>query len=389
MMSDLATGHPELRALIEDEISRTGPVTLARFMELALYHPEFGYYLQATRHPGRGGDFITSPEISPYFGLTVARQVVECWKRLGQPASWVVREFGSGIGGLAYDILAGVSRESAEAYQGLVYEAIEINPFHRESIQHAMAEAKLDHKVNVARSSDELATIEGVVLANEVADAMPAHRLVRLTDGWQEAHVTSEDGEFGWVMAHPNPVALSALQQIEMEGNDLEEGAVLDLSPAAADWFRHIGQGIDRGYALVIDYGYEADMLFSDHRLQGTLRGYSGHTVTDDPFIRVGEQDLTIHVDFTALRKAGEEAGFVGAGITTQGAFLSSLGMGEFLLDLQKDPETDVETYLGSQAVVLRLIDPGGLGRFSVMMMARNAPVEPPLLGFSVAPPAF
>ena len=140
---------------------------------------------------------------------------------------------------------------------------------------------------------------------------------------------------------------------------------------------------------MVIDYGYPADELFSRHRLVGTLRGYSGHSVTDNPFQRVGDQDLTVHVDFSALRRAGESAGMTFAGLTTQGAFLAGLGLGDYLTALQSDPEAGPAEYLGTQAVIMRLIDPGGLGRFRVLMMAKDAPVEPPLLGFSVNPPPF
>jgi SAM-dependent MidA family methyltransferase len=173
------------------------------------------------------------------------------------------------------------------------------------------------------------------------------------------------------------------------EGVVLSEGDLVDASPAAARWFGSVARGVGRGYAIVIDYGYPAAELYRSHRLRGTVRAYAGHTVSDDPFRRVGRQDLTAHVDFTALQRAGEEAGLTFAGLTTQGAFLASLGLGDVLLDLQRDPATTPADYYAAQAAVHRLIDPGGLGRFRVLLMVRDAPTTPPLRGLTIPPPPF
>jgi SAM-dependent MidA family methyltransferase len=167
------------------------------------------------------------------------------------------------------------------------------------------------------------------------------------------------------------------------------EGGIYDVSPAAAIWFGEACRGLERGYTILIDYGYQAGELYRDHRLTGSLRGYYGHTVTDDPFNHIGDQDLTIHVDFSALQRAGESAGLQLAGLTTQGAMLASLGLGDLLMDMQREPGTRMDEYLATQAVVLRLIDPGGLGRFRVQVMAKGAPVSPRLRLFNVEPPAF
>jgi SAM-dependent MidA family methyltransferase len=173
------------------------------------------------------------------------------------------------------------------------------------------------------------------------------------------------------------------------EGVTLTDGDQIEVSPAAGEWFASVGRGLERGYAIVIDYGYAATELYRGHRLGGTVRGYFEHTVTDDPFLRVGEQDLTAHVDFTALQRAGESVGMTFAGLTTQGALLSSLGLGEFLLQLQSDPTTTLPDYLGAQSAIYRLIDPGGLGRFGVLLMAKDAPIEPSLRGLREKPPSF
>jgi SAM-dependent MidA family methyltransferase len=227
------------------------------------------------------------------------------------------------------------------------------------------------------------------MLANEVADALPVHRL-RLTDeGWMEAYVCWTDDRFGWRLDALTADAEASFRELARERIDFATHDIVEVSPAATIWFRNAVERLERGYAVVIDYGYPAAQLYRDHRLEGTLRGYAGHTVTDDPFVRVGRQDLTSHVDFTALRRAGDAAGLDHAGYTTQGAFMSSLGLGDVLARLQQDPATTVEDYLAAQAVILRLIDPGGLGRFGVMIMGRNAPMEPPLRGFEIASPEF
>ena len=154
------------------------------------------------------------------------------------------------------------------------------------------------------------------------------------------------------------------------------DGDQIDLSPASADWFRQAAAGLARGYAIVVDYGYPAGELYRGHRLAGTVRAYREHTVTDDPFGAPGDEDLTFHVDFTLLREAGEAAGLAFAGQTTQGEMLAALGMGDFLVALGQDPRTPAAEYYAAQAAVLRLIDPAGMGRFGVLFMARDAPID-------------
>jgi SAM-dependent MidA family methyltransferase len=381
-MSDIAD-------IIQTEIkSNDGRITLAQFMELALYHAEHGYYLTAARKPGRGGDFLTSPEASPLFGITIARQIAECWERMGRPADFSIREYGSGVGGLAYDILAGLSDAAPELFTSITYRLVERNRIRQAEALTAFRDMGLIDRI-VDESDATLEPITGVILANEVADAFPAHRLVFEAGRFCEAWVVSSEDGFRFENGPVSDEGELAVQQLQDDGVRLVEGGVYDVSPASAAWFEGACRHLARGYALVIDYGYEAPELYQHHRLSGTLRGYFGHTATEDPFANIGAQDLTVHVDFTALQRAGEAAGLTFAGLTTQGAFLAGLGLGEHLLQLQAEPEITMSEYMAAQAVVARLIDPGGLGRFRVLMMTRDAPVDPPLQGFSIAPPSF
>lgn len=386
-----ATGNPHLIAAIRDDIAaQGGRITFARFMDLALYHPEWGYYQAAQRRPGRPGDFLTAPEAHPFFGITLARQLAECWERLGQPGQFVVREYGPGIGGLAWDIIGGLQREHPACVAALSYELVERNPQRVAEALTAFRDEDLGDTVRAVAPEEvaALPPITGVILANEVADAFPVHRLIwqggELREGWviwDGAGFAEEIDELSAHAKDANPAGM-----LEAHGISLKEGDRIEISPAARAWFADAASRLERGYAIVIDYGYPAAQLYQAHRLEGTVRAYHAHTVTDDPFANVGEQDLTAHVDFTALREAGEAAGLTFAGQTNQAAFLTSLDMGNLMVSLGQDPETTMEEYLAAQAAVLRLIDPGSLGRFGVLLMARNAPIEPPLRGLSFPP---
>jgi len=390
-------GAPALVAAIRTEIAaQGGRITFARFMELALYHPAHGYYLAPERRPGRGGDFLTAPETHPFFGFALARLLADCWERLERPDPFIVREYGAGVGGLAYDLIAGLSQTAPAAAAALRYRLIEPNPHRRQQALAAMAEVGLADRVTVEvpppGEDPTLEPIVGVVLANEVADALPVHRLVwrgGRDDGslreryvvWRDeissAGFVAEEGDLSPPARRFEPAA-----RLREAGVRLADGDLLEMSPAAAAWIGGVARGLARGYVLVIDYGYETAELYRAHRLRGTLRGYHQHTVTDDPFRRVGEQDLTAHVDFGALRRAGVAAGLLPAGFTTQAEFMTALGLGDLLVGLQAEPQTSAEEYLASRAAVFRLIDPGGMGRFGVLAMARAALVVPPLLGF-------
>jgi SAM-dependent MidA family methyltransferase len=388
------TDKPDLIAVIRAEIDAAGGrIPFARFMELALYHPAWGYYVSPVRRPGRPGDFLTAPETHPFFGITLARQIAECWERLDRPDPFVVREYGSGIGALAWDVIAGLSKETPQCRAALQYRLVETNPHRLAQSLAGFAEGGLG---DVVRSEAippgmDPEPVTGVMIANEVADAFPVHRLIwrdgRLREGWvvwSGDGFAEEEGDLS-----PEAAAVDPEGMLRQNGITLDQGDRIEISPAAVTWFVSAARGVRRGYAIVIDYGYPAAELYRAHRLAGTVRAHRAHTVTDDPFAQVGEQDLTAHVDFSALRRAGEDAGLTFAGQTNQGAFLASLEMGNLLVALGKDPQTSLPEYLAAQAATLRLIDPGGMGRFGVLIMARDAPVFPPLKGFTVQPLSF
>ena len=378
-------GVPQLIAAIRDAItSGGGRITFAAFMDLALSHPEYGYYRSPERRPGRGGDFLTAPETTPYFGFMVARQIAECWERLGRPDPFTIREIGSGIGGLAYDVIAALLDNHPELRGSLSYRLAEPNPYRQAEAVAAMAQAGLGDIV-IAEDTDAPAEpITGVVLANEVADALPVHRLVVRNGRLAERYVSWVDGAFAETEGEVSDPELGEplLRRLRGEGVTLTDGDRLDVSPASVAWFRAAARGLERGYLLAIDYGYPAAELYRGHRLGGTLRTYAGHVAGDDPFVRVGEQDLTAHVDFSALAAGGAAEGMALAGLTQQSLFLERLGLGQVLLEAQETEGMTTTEYFALRSAIFRLIDPGGMGRFHVLAMARDAPVDPPLLGF-------
>ena len=384
-------GNAQLSDALRAEIAaQDGRIPFTRFMELALYHPDWGYYHAAQRRPGRPGDFLTAPEAHPFFGITLARQVAECWERLERPDPFVVREYGPGVGGLAWDIIGGLQREHPACLAALTYELVERNP---QRVAEALAAFRDEGlgEVVCAVDPEEIdirPSITGVILANEVADAFPVHRLIWQDGDLREGWVTWDGTGFAEQIAELSSQARQAnpAGMLRTNGISLLEGDRIEISPAAAAWFAAAASRLERGYVIVIDYGYPAAQLYQAHRLEGTVRAYRAHTVTDDAFANAGEQDLTAHVDFTALREAGERAGLTFAGQTNQAAFLTGLDMGSLMVELGQDPETTMEEYLAAQAAVLRLIDPGSLGRFGVLLMARDAPVDPPLRGLSFPP---
>lgn len=378
-------GNADLIEAMRNELLESGPMTFARFMERALYDPEHGYYMSPTRRPGRGGDFLTAPELHPFFGLTIGRQVAECWRRLDRPDPFTILEYGSGIGGLAYDVLVGLLVAEPDLRDGLDYWFNETNPHRMWEAWQAMDEVGLS---DIAGKDDGTASYTGVILANEFVDAQPVHRLRWTGSSFEEIWVTWDDphgfadvfGPLSPEMAAFDPPAYLARAGVDMDAWPVD--ARIEVSPEAASWAGQLADRLTRGYGLVIDYGYPAAELYAGHRLGGLVRAYHGHQVTDNPYEAVGERDLTAHVDFSLLVEAAERSGLSAIGLTTQADFLANAGLGELLVEVQQDPTTDAEEYYRAQAAVFRLIDPGGLGRFRVLGLAKDAPVEPPLRGF-------
>ena len=369
----------DLVARIRAEIERDGPLSFARFMDLALYDPLGGYYRAAAPRPGREGDFLTSPEAHPIFGAALARAVADAWDRLDRPDPFVLREYGAGTGTLAAAILDGLARERPDLAGILRYDPIEVEPRRLEAIA-----ARLTTSGHGAALASTMAPvggpIDGVVLANEVLDALPTHRVVVRDSALREVAVTWHDGGFADIEIEPSTPSLAA--RLDAEGVALGEGQHAEICLALDGWMADAAAGLGRGILLLIDYGYPAGELYDQvRRPDGTLRAYLRHRVHDDPYVHVGRQDLTAHVDVSAVERAATAAGLSHLGTTTQAEFLVGLGTEGLLQAIQADPATTIEDYLAVRSALLRLLDPAAMGRFRVMAFGRGWPDGPPLVG--------
>jgi SAM-dependent MidA family methyltransferase len=377
--------QPDLEAVGEDaalvarihaEIERDGPITFARFMDLALYDPDAGYYRAATARPGRdGGDFLTAPEAHPIFGAALSRSVGDAWDRLDRPSTFVLREYGAGTGTLAVAILDGLAAERPDLAGVIAYQAVEVEPARLDAIATRLAAAGHD---GIAGRSARLSpddAVEGFILANEVLDALPTHRVVGRADGLREILVGSSDGRFVDVETEPTTNALAT--RLRADGVVLAEGQRAEICLALEPWLGDVARGLRRGMALLIDYGYPATELYDPvRRRDGTLRAYLRHRVHDDPYVHVGRQDLTAHVDVSAVMRAAATAGLEHLGTTTQAEFLVGLGTESLLRAIQTDPATTMEGYLDVRSALMRLLDPAAMGRFRVMAFGRGWPAE-------------
>jgi SAM-dependent MidA family methyltransferase len=367
-----------LVARIHEEIARDGPITFARFMDLALYDPEGGYYRAEAARPGRDGDFLTAPEAHPIFGAALARAVADVWDRLGRPEQFVLREYGAGTGTLALAVLDGLAAEHPELAAGLRYDPIEVEPRRIPAIESRLAAAGHRDALGAREVSGRPAV--GFVLANEVLDALPVHRVIVRDGVLREVLVGSRDGAFVDVEAEPTTPDLAA--RLADESVQLAEGQRAEICLAIGPWLSKAAAGLERGVLLLIDYGYPASELYDPvRRREGTLRAYLRHRVHDDPYIHVGRQDLTAHVDVSAVERAAAAVGLDHLGTTTQAEFLVGLGTEGLLRAIQADPATSLEAYLAVRSALMRLLDPGAMGRFRVVAFARGWPAGRILAG--------
>lgn len=369
-----AAAHSErlvdhIRADMRD---RDGALPFSRFMELALYAPGLGYYAAGARKFGADGDFVTAPEVSELFGRCLAHQ---CLQVFDQSQAQIL-ELGAGSGALAVTVLRELRAQDRLPDR---YWILEPSADLRRRQQQL-----LEQDDELARRVSWLDTLpdafSGVVLANEVLDALPVERF-RVTDGGfeQACVIWGDDGfQWSWRMA-PTPLhdALTALQQDLAE--PMPSGYVSELCLWTAPWLRSLGDALQTGLALLIDYGYPRREHYHPQRHQGTLQCHYRHRVHDDPLSLVGLQDITAFVDFTAVAEAADAAGLEVAGFTSQAQFL--IGAGLMDLVAESDPG-DMRAHLELMRQVKMLTLPGEMGeRFKVMGLARN--LDAPLAGFS------
>lgn len=316
---------------LRNRIDETGGLPFVEFMAACLYHPRYGYYMTPRERIGKGGDFFTSSSVNALFGRLIARQLIQMAELLGGESFQVVEQ-GAGEGHLALDILDTLAIEAPDLYRRLNYTLVEIGSASRERQSRTLAAHA--HQVTW-RGADEWHIVSGCFLSNELVDAFPVHVVEKQGGQIREIYVVNGTaGAFSEELREPSTPMLD--KHFHWLGAAPVEGNRAEVNLAAPVWMREVGGRIGRGFVLTIDYGYPAAELYGFHRRTGTLLCYRQHQADDDPYSAVGEKDITSHVDFTALRQAGEEAGLTTLWFGEQYRFLLGLGFFEELLRLQE-----------------------------------------------------
>ena len=392
--------NPQIKAALVEAIGQApdGRITFERFMEIVLYQPGAGYYTHRAGLIGARGDFYTAPHLTPVFGELVARQVAEFWERLGRPAHFEIVEMGAGQGLLASDILTILYRTEPTLWAGLVYTIIEVSEPLRRSQQRRLEAVpdgrELSQRVRWADLNDLAPdSVQGCFVSNELLDAFPVHGVIIQGGHLQEIYVRYDETtdrfeeEFGPLS---NPALAHYFERLGLKLTEYQDGYRTEVNLRMLDWLWQVARSLGQGFILTIDYGYPAAQRYHPLRRDGSLQCYASHQVHDDPYINLGRQDITSHVDFTTLIEGGESLGLHKEGFTKQANFLAALGIGERLVALA-DPAYRVQAglttkqQLAEYEALQRLINPTVLGNFGVLIQSRHVPtLTQPLTGLSM-----
>jgi len=353
--------------LIREEIRKSGAISFARFMELALYCPETGYYESKKDIVGRGGDFVTSVSTGSLFGEMLAFQFADWLKPLGDNV--IIAEAGAHDGRLARDILGWLQANSPGIFEKLTYVLVEPSSRRRDWQRETLA--GFENQVQWIAQLSELKKrqfVSGIIFSNELLDAFAVHRYgwSAAKREWFEWGVALNAEQFCWTQI-PLKSGASKLCPLELE-KVLPDGYVIETCPSAEAWWREAASVLTHGKLVAIDYGHAAGEEFSPARIRGTLRAYYRHQVSDDLLAHPGEQDLTAHVNFAAIQAAGEAAGLRTEQFCTQPQFLTRI--------LQKAVAEQKFTRMDAKQVrqFQTLTHPEHLGRaFRVLVQARGA----------------
>jgi len=354
-----------------------GPIPFAEFMSECLYHPEHGYYSRLSER--RAGDYYTSVDVHPIFGRLLARQLAEMWEALGSPELFIAVESAAGVGRLAANILDFAARELPEFYSALRYVAVEHSPARR--AEHAAALASHVALGRVSSSAEVPQNIPaGCIFSNELLDALPTHRVLMRGGKLQEVHVALKDDKFVEVIREPSTPALA--EYFREQGINLPDVLQSEACLEACSWIENAGRAIVRGFVMTIDYGHESNALYNERHNRGTLLAYRNHIVNENILDSPGEQDLTSHVNFTALDVWGRRVGLIRTGLVTQSEFLVALGKGNEFADLYDPGQSGVDQ-LRARLLLKNLIHPEGLGEKFQVLIQHKRIENPKLTGLS------
>ncbi|MBI4233243.1 MAG: SAM-dependent methyltransferase [Chloroflexi bacterium] len=352
----------ELVALIQQERR----ISFARFMELALFSPRGGYY-SSPEGIGAHGDYFTSPLAHPVFGALLSLQLEQMWRLLGSPPTFTAVEPGAGNGLLAQAIVEYSQHLAPDFSHALRYVALDRYP-----VSPDLAWPSRPPASRLVAQGIPLRGVVGCVLTNELLDSFPVHRFKVQGGRILEVFVTLQGDRFVETLAEPSTPTLEAY--LHGPGFTLPDGFQGEVNLALDPWMQEVAAALERGFVLTIDYGALAPELYSAARTGGTLRCYYKHTLSGNPYVRVGQQDITAHVDFSAPMELGARCGLECLGYTTQREFLLNLGFEAFLKGLAQKRLPQRE-YLSNRMGMEELVRPEGLGRFKVLAQGKRVDV--------------
>ncbi|MBZ0157169.1 MAG: SAM-dependent methyltransferase [Alphaproteobacteria bacterium] len=360
-----------LKEKIIEKIRKEGPVSFETFMKMALYYPGLGYYMKDSTRIGKAGDFYTSPHLHPLFGAMLGRQMEEMWEVLLRPERFRIVEMGAGMGYLAGDLLDYL--RDREIFRHIDYSIVEMNPAMREQQRKLLEGSGAD--IRWFSDLKGVGEVTGCFLSNELLDAFPV-RIVEQAEELVEIRVDVQEDAFVEV---PGPADGECRAYFREFAPRLPHGYRTEINLRIRDWLHDVSRCLRSGFLLTIDYGYTAEEYYSEDRSRGTLLCYYRHQISENPYRHIGEQDITAHVNFSSLKKWGEELGFSTAGYCPQGTYLVALGIDEVLREKYGDAPDPFEI-----AKIKGLIFPQGMGEsHQVMLQYRGAGV-PSLRGFSL-----
>jgi len=383
---DIDDSNQELCDLIFQRIAASPQqrITFAEYMDLALYHPQHGYYATNEVKIGKHGDFFTSPHLGADFGEVLAEQFVQMWEIIGKPDVFTIVEMGAGQGILAADILAYLQRQYPKFFQVLEYLIVEKSAALKTEQEQHLADLKVVKWCNWDEISGN--SVTGCLFSNELVDALPVHQFVidkgqikeiyvaAETDQQAEGNISRKFVEVSGEVSTSKIAEYFDLVGIDLSASAYTNGYRSEVNLAAISWITTVAEKLQRGYLLTIDYGYPAHRYYHPNRREGTLQCYYRHQHHNHPYLYVGRQDLTAHVDFTALEKQGKLCGLRLVGLTQQGLFLMALGLGDRIAALSTNytEVLDLAAFLRRREALHQLIDPMGLGGFGVLVQCKG-----------------
>lgn len=360
----------ELTQIIKDQIICNGPITFAEFMQLALYHEEYGYYNSERTRIGKEGDYYTSPCVHRAFGEIVGRFIHKVYKTLNI-REFTVLEMGAGKGYLALDVMDSLKREHPEFYRDLNYSIVEISPALIEEEKTLLKDHL--HKISFFNSISEIENeqVAGVLVSNELLDSFPFHRLKYVGNDFQEIYVGIRKDDFTEILGSPSTIELKTY--IDRYNLEFIEGQEIEINLDAKQWLLNVSRIFSKGFVVTIDYGFKATELFSPVRAKGTYMCFYKHVANENPYDHIGEQDITAHVDFSNLVLAGNDVELETVKYTTQGQFLIDWGILDIIEKNNIKNRADELSFQKDILAIKNLFLPDLMGgKFKVLIQAKN-----------------